>query len=145
MDHNAAVFLRTTLLSDENRSWMQQMGYIGRKERALTETLAEKSKVFDDLAARFEASRTSHNVGETRIRDELSMIKSENMQLRAQMERANGEVTRLSRMLKYRESIISFQKAKIVELDWSASSGELGRDPNYSLKAELDHTMAALR
>ena len=124
---------------------MRQMRPTGQKERALTERLADKPNDFDDLAVKFTTTRTSHNVGETRIRNTVSTIKSENMQLRAQMERANGEVTRLSRMLKYRESIISFQKAKIVELDWSASSGELGRDPNYSLKAESDHTMAALR
>ena len=56
------------------------------------ERLAEKSKEFDELAAGFEATLASHNVGGTRIRDEFSTIKSENMQLRVQMERAHDEV-----------------------------------------------------
>ena len=83
-DHNAAVFrtheleTRLTLLSDENLSLTQHMGSTGHNERVLTEKLAEKSQEFDDLAARFEAMRASHNVEETRTRDEFSMTKSEN-------------------------------------------------------------------
>ena len=54
-------------------------------EQVLTERLAEMSKELDDLAARFEALRTSHNVGETRIRNEFSAIQSENTLLSAQV------------------------------------------------------------
>ena len=149
--HNAAVFrmhefeTRATLLSDENRSLAQQMGSTGQKEHALTERLAEKAKEFDDLATMFETLRAFHNVGEARIRDELSAIKSENPLMSAQAEHARSEMTSLSKILRDCESVIALQKANIDELDRSASSGDLGCDPNYILNVESDHMMEALR
>ena len=49
-------------------------------------------------------------------------------------------MTRLSKILKDRESVITLQKAKIDELDRSTSSGDLGRDPNHILQVVSDHT-----
>ena len=82
---------RLTLLTDEIRSMNFKMGSIEQHELAAKRKLAEKSKEFDDLTARFEAIHTSQGETESLIRDEIAMIQQENLKLHVQVEHSHAE------------------------------------------------------
>ena len=120
---------RTTLFADENRSLSQQLGTTGLRERALTGKLTEKSEEFYDVVVVFYSMRATFNVGESKLRDEFSMLKGENMQLRVHMEWANDEVARVARTFKDCEVSPSLQKTKIYDLERVVLSGDIRRGP----------------
>ena len=79
------------MATDENRSLIQKIGSTGMLEIALASRLAKKSKEVNDLTARFEATRASRGVKETRIRDEFAVIRQET-HCCAQAEHAHADV-----------------------------------------------------
>ena len=102
-------------------------------ELALNKKLAENSKEFDDLVARFEAMRASQGATENRIRDEVARIQQENLKLHVQVEQAHAEVAKLGRVIGDRENIIMQQKCQIDELEKSKTPDALMRGPSYIL------------